>query len=73
MNFRFLKDIQGKDVIDLNKRKIGIVKDIEINQNGICEHLIISVREGGELMIPFNEVKISNGNIVLQVKLGQTI
>lgn len=70
VNARYLKDIHGKDVVDLNGKEIGKVKDIEINSNGVCEHLIISVREGGELLIPFSEIKISNENIVLQTKLG---
>jgi len=69
VNLRYFKDLHGRDVLDTANRKLGTIKDIEINERGTCGHLIVGIREGGELSIPFSEVKITADAVVLQTEL----
>ncbi len=73
-------NLRQKEVIDIkNAQRLGFVKDVEINEeNGIIEAIIVPKRDnmigrifGGDLVIPWNAVKVVGDEIIL-VSLFET-
>ena len=63
----FISDLIGKDVYDLDKKYVGVVKDIyEYPANDV---LVIEVKKGNEIQIPFVKEFIKSINEVIVVDL----
>ena len=55
-----MSDLQHKDIINtLNGSRIGKIVDIEVNNDGVIEHLIIGEVKMMRRLNPIGEVKIT--------------
>lgn len=67
-----MSDLQNKDIINIsNGTKIGKIIDIEVNNDGVINYLIIGeIRmlkriNSGEYKIKFNQIKTIGSDVIL--------
>ena len=68
-----MSDLQHKDIINtLNGARMGKIIDIEVNNDGIINYLIVGeikmmkrFNQGGEVKISFNQIKRIGTDVIL--------
>lgn len=68
-----MSDLQHKDIINtINGARIGKIIDIEVNDKGVINYLIVGeikmmkrFSQGGEVKISFNQIKRIGTDVIL--------
>lgn len=72
VNYMLMSDLQNKDIINIsNGTRIGKIIDIEVNNDGTINHLIIGEMRmlkrinAGEYKIKFTQIKTIGSDVIL--------